>query len=303
MKTILLTGAFPYTTDQLAQLKSLGCTAVYMQQESDQIPCSPSEVNGVVCNGLFLHHPITVFSSLEFIQLTSAGYDRIPMDAVSERGIKICNARGVYSIPMAEWAMARILEHFKHLQIFVDLQRERDWTKDRALREVSGSNAAIIGAGNIGQEVAKRLSAFGVSVDGYDIMLGERAFFDSVYHVDDLRSQISRYDIIILTAPHTPETHHMVNSELMGAMKKGAMLVNIARGGLVDTNAFVDVLKKRSDLFAALDVFEEEPLPPDHPLWQLSNAALSPHNSFVSDRNNERLFSVIFNNLKNYLSV
>ena len=299
---ILLTGAFNYNEEQLQTIKELGVELFFLQQEKESLPLQTSEIDAVVCNGLFLHHDLEDFSSLKYIQLTSAGFDRVPLEVIKKRGIIINNARGVYSIPMAEWALARILERYKNLISFNLNQKQSVWEKDRNLREVNGTPVAIVGAGNIGQEVAKRLSAFGTHITGYDVFLGERRYFEDVHHVDALRSEIQNYDIIVLTAPLTDETKHMISSTILESMKEGAILVNIARGGLVDTSALIDVLKKRTDIYAALDVFEEEPLPVSSPLWSMENVVVSPHNSFVSNGNNERMFSVIYNNLKQYLN-
>lgn len=298
---LLLTGCFKYSVGQMDAIRSLGYNVFFMQQEKDELPLAATGVDATVCNGLFLSHDINDFSRIKLIQLTSAGFDRVPLEEIKRRGIIIHNARGVYSVPMAEWALARILEHYKHLRCFDIAQRSGRWEKDRTLKELNGSKAAIIGAGNIGQEVAKRLSVFGVTVIGYDVFLGERPFFEDVRHVNSLLSEVSQYDIIVLTAPLTDETQHMISKPILEGMKDESILVNIARGGLVDTNALVEVLSERSNIFAALDVFEEEPLPATSPLWALPNVAVSPHNSFVSHGNNERLFNVIYNNLKAFL--
>lgn len=299
---ILLTGAFNYSEEQLQKIKDLGVEVFFLQQEKESLPLRVSEIDAVVCNGLFLYHKLENFSSLKYIQLTSAGFDRVPLDEIKKRNIIINNARGVYSIPMAEWAIARILERYKHLATFNGNQKQSVWEKDRNLREINGTYAAIVGAGNIGQEVAKRLSAFGAHITGYDVFLGDRQYFEEVHHVDALRSEIQKYDIVVLTAPLTDETKHMISGNILDSMKKDAILVNIARGGLVDTSDLINVLRKRKDIYAALDVFEEEPLPNSSPLWQMDNVVVSPHNSFVSNGNNERMFSVIFNNLKQYLN-
>ena len=298
---LLLTGAFRYHPDHIGALEQLGCEVLFLQQETESLPIAAGEIEATVCNGLFLSHSIDLFTNLKYIQLTSAGFDRVPLDEIKNRGIVINNARGVYSIPMAEWALGRILEHFKHFPQFNENQRNSTWNKDRGIKEINGTKAAIVGAGNIGQEVAKRLNAFGASVTGYDVYLGERPYFDAVHHVDALLSEVGEYDIIVLTAPLTDETRHMISKPIMSAMKQDAILVNIARGGLIDTVAMIEVLNERKDLFAALDVFEEEPLKPESPLWGMPNVAVSPHNSFVSNGNNERMFSVIYNNLSSFL--
>lgn len=298
---ILLTGAFNYSQEQLQAIDDLGIEVSFLQQEKESFPVPAPSIDAVVCNGLFLYHNLEEFTSLKYIQLTSAGFDRVPLDAIKEKGIIINNARGVYSIPMAEWALGRILEHYKHFGTFNLAQQNKEWYKDRGVKEINGTKTAIIGAGNIGQEVAKRLSVFGSTVIGYDVFLGSRPYFEDVHHVDALASEIQDYDIVVLTAPLTDETRHMISRSVLVSMKQDAIFVNIARGGLVDTTALIDVLKERPDLFAALDVFEEEPLSSDSMLWSLPNVAVSPHNSFVSDGNNERMFSVIYNNLKQYL--
>lgn len=298
---ILLTGAFNYLQEQLQTINDLGVEVSFLQQEKDSLPVPASSIDAVVCNGLFLYHQLDEFSSLKYIQLTSAGFDRVPLDAIKEKGIIINNARGVYSIPMAEWALGRILEHYKHFGSFNLAQQNKEWNKDRGVKEINGTKAAIIGAGNIGQEVAKRLSIFGSTVTGYDVFLGDRPYFVDVHHVSALPSEIHNFDIVVLTAPLTDETRHMISRSILESMKQDAILVNIARGGLINTEAMIDVLKERPDLFAALDVFEEEPLNPGSLLWSLPNVVVSPHNSFVSNGNNDRMFSVIYNNLKQYL--
>ena len=106
---LLITGAWHSSEEQLNNIKALGHSVVFMQNESDTLPCDCSEVEGVVCNGLFLHHPIESFDNLRYIQLTSAGFDRVDMRYGQERGITIHNARGVYSIPMAEFAISGVL--------------------------------------------------------------------------------------------------------------------------------------------------------------------------------------------------
>lgn len=299
---LLLTGCFNYSEEQFNKIEGLGFHIEFLQQESYPLPIIAGNIDAVVCNGLFLAHDINEFSSLKFIQLTSAGFDRVPLEVIKRRGITINNARGVYSIPMAEWTMGRILERYKHFSGFNLSQKKKEWNKDRGIKEINGTRSAIIGAGNIGQEIAKRLSVFGSIVTGYDVILDDRPFFDDVHHVNSLLSEISDYDIVVLTAPYIPETHHIISKEILQSLKSNAILVNIARGGLVDTDALFSVLRERTDLYAALDVFETEPLPKDSLLWNLENVALSPHNSFVSDGNNKRMFDVIYYNLKEYLN-
>ena len=299
---LLLNGCFNYTKEQISVLQDLGCTIHFMQFENDALPVAPSEVEAVVCNGLFLSHDIEQFSNLKYIQLTSAGFDRVPMDKIKDHGITIHNARGVYSTPMAEWALFRVLEHYKQGYFFRKEQDSERWTKHRGLREISGIKLAVIGAGNVGQEVAKRFQALGAETTGFDIHTNETVGFNHMALTSTLKERIGEFDVVVITAPLLPSTQGLVSREVMNSLKADSMLVNIARGGLIDEPALCDFLKSRKDVYAALDVFEVEPLPKDSALWQLENVAISPHNSFVSDGNNERMFKVIYENLKEFIN-
>ena len=302
MRNLLLTGAFPYSEEQKEQLARLGCGIYFMQQEGGDLSIGASQVEMVVCNGLFLHHDIDVFTNLKYVQLTSAGLDRVPLDKIRERGVVLHNVRGVYGIPMAEWAMFRVLERYKQAACFWERQRRKVWEKHRGLREIMGKRVAIIGAGNVGQEVAKRFAIFGAEVIGYDVRIFVAPAFERVELIDKLVGEVDTFDIVVVTAPLTDQTYHLISEEILVRLKKDAILVNIARGALIDEKALYEVLVERPDVYAVLDVFEREPLADDSPLWRLPNVALSPHNSFVSDGNSERMFSVIYNNLKEYLS-
>lgn len=270
-------------------------------EKFDELPLPPMEVDAVVCNYLFTAQSFSQFSNLRFIQLTSAGLDRVPIHEIKASGCLLYNARGVYSVPMAEWALFRVLEHYKYGWFFKKEQDSNSWTKHRGLREIAGTRVAVIGAGNVGQEVAKRFHAMGCKTIGYDIHTNPTEGFDEMQLTSSLCVSINTIDIVIVTAPLLPSTKGLISRTILLSMKQDSMLVNIARGGLIDQDALIEVLAERKDLFAALDVFEEEPLSTDCPLWRMDNVAVSPHNSFVSNGNNERMFSVIYNNLQNFI--
>ncbi|MBR6601885.1 MAG: hypothetical protein IKK87_08600 [Bacteroidaceae bacterium] len=299
---LLLTGCFKYSEEQMQKLNSLGFSVYFMQQEKEDLPLAADEVDAVVCNGLFLTHDIGKFQRLSFIQLTSVGLDRVPVDKIKERGIELHNARGVYSVPMAEWAVFRILEHCKQGGFFRKEQKNCCWTKHRGLRELAGSKIAVVGAGNVGQEVAKRFVPFGVKITGFDIHKNETVGFEEMDLTENFRARVSEFDVIVLTAPLLPSTRGLINRDVLMNMKQNAMIVNIARGGLIDEKAMCEVLNIRQDLFAALDVFETEPLDETNPLWTMNNVAVSPHNSFVGNGNNKRMFDLMYLNLKRFIN-
>lgn len=299
---LLLTGCFKYSEEQMETLCSLGYTIYFMQQEKEELPLPASEVDAMVCNGLFQSHDIDEFSRLKFVQLTSAGFDRVPVDKIKARGMELYNARGVYSTPMAEWAMFRVLEHYKKGWFFRQEQEAGRWTKRRDLREIEGIKVAIVGAGNVGQETAKRFQAFGAETTGFDIHTNQTAGFDHMALTETFRGRVGEFDIVVVTAPLLSSTQGLISREVLLVMKENAVLVNIARGGLIDEQAMCEVLTERKDLFVAMDVFEAEPLAEGSSLWKLENVAVSPHNSFVSDGNNGRMFNVMHTNLKNFIS-
>ena len=293
---LLVTGAWKCTSEQLHQIEAMGHSIVFMQNEKDDLPCLYEEVEGVICNGLFLSHPIEKFTSLRYIQLTSAGFDRVPMDYVQAHGIAIHNARGVYSIPMAEFAISGVLQLYKQSRFFYENQKKCVWEKHRGILELYGKTVCIVGCGNVGTECAKRFHAFGCKVIGVDLFPREDVAYEKMYALASLDEVLSQADVVVLTLPLTEETRYMMNKQRFVKMKDGSVLVNIARGAVVDEQALLKALKENL-LGAVLDVFEEEPLSADNPLWKKANVVVTPHNSFAGDGNDWRLQEVIFKSL------
>ena len=293
---LLVTGAWRCTPEQLDGLRQMGHQIVFMQNESDALPVDPQWVEGMVCNGLFLHHEIGLFSNLRFIQLTSAGYDRVPMEEVNRRGIRIYNARGVYGIPMAEFAVSGVLRLYKNSRAMDAHQQQHAWIKERQLLELWGKQVTIVGCGNIGQECARRFAAFDCRVVGVDIFQAQLPNIEAMYDISCLPEILPESDIVVLTLPLTESTRHLFDHQMLQKMKSGSILVNIARGGVVDTDALICALQNRLG-GAVLDVLEEEPLNESSPLWDMEQVILTPHNSFVGDNNSRRLAEVILRNL------
>ena len=278
---LLLTGAWQGAKENIATLEEMGHCVQFLQFEKDPLPCEYAWVEGVVCNGLFLHHDIEKFTNLRYIQLTSAGYDRVPMDYIQSHNITIHNAFGVYSIPMAEYALWGVLTLYKQGKFFLDNQKQHKWEKHRGLLELSGKTVLILGCGSVGTECAKRFEAFGCRVLGIATGARKQEHFAEVKSMDSLSEMLPCADIVILALPLTQQTKGLFSAETFQNMKPGSILVNIARGAIVDTEAMITALNER--LYGAvLDVFEEEPLE-DSPLWDMENVVLTPHNSFIGE--------------------
>lgn len=297
---LLLTGAFKYSQEQLNTIHSLGYEVTFVQDERVPLDIDVSEFEAVVCNNLFLYNDITEFKNLKFIQLTSAGLDRVPFDYIKEKGIKIFSAKDVYSVPMSEWVVLKILEIYKKSKWFYKNQDEHKWDKQRDLLELTGKTATIIGFGSVGYEVAKRLKAFDVKVIGVGRRAIEPDFLEEYYLIEDIDEVLKRSDIAVLTLPLTDETKHFMDKDKIKNMKDTSVLVNVSRGGVIDEVALIEAIKQKKFLGVALDVFEEEPLSEDSIIWDFENVIITPHNSFVSDKINKRLFELVVKNLNKF---
>ena len=302
---LLLTGANEYSGEQIRKLADIGFEITFVQDE--RIPLKEQGVNpyifdAVVCNALFLHNDVDEFTNLKLVQLTSAGLDRVPLEKIKERGIDIYNARGVYSIPMAEFALCGVLQLYKKSCFFSNSQKAHLWNKNWDIEELFDKKVCVVGCGSVGTECAKRFQAFGCSVTGVDISPYKCDCYVEMVSLDKLDSVIQNSDVVVLTLPLTTDTRNFFDEKMFEKMKKGAVLVNIARGAIVSEAALINALKDK--LFGAvLDVFEQEPLPKESLLWEMNNVILTPHNSFVGEGNSERLFNVIYENLRRKMTV
>ena len=298
----LVAGNVLLTEEQKLELNSMGFELVFHPDEKAPVE-KPESYEAVICNGLFQFHEIDAFHNLRLIQLTSAGMDRVPMDRITERKILIYNAENTYSTPMAEFAIGGILQLYKSSGCFYRNKENSRWEKDRSLRELAGKTALIIGTGNVGQSIAKRLGAFDCRTVGLSRSGREVPAFNLVKTISELDRYLPEADVLVLAAPLSAETEGLLSETRLQLLKDDATVVNVARGKLIDENALILWLKEHPKGGAVLDVFESEPLPDGSPLWKIPNVILSPHNSFVGEGNPTRMFQVIKKNLNQYKTV
>lgn len=298
---LLMTGAFNCTAEQKLNIEKLGCEVMFQQMENESLSQEMFTADGVICNGLFLHNDLDKFPNLKFVQLTSAGLDRVPVEKMNEKGIVLHNARGVYSTPMAEWALTGVLTLYKHINNFYDNQKNHKWVKDRNVKELSGSTICIVGCGSVGTECAKMFKPSAKEIIAVDIVKPTSDLFDNYYTINNVSKAVKNADVVILTLPLTDETRNMFNKDLFSQFKSDAILVNISRGAVVNEDDLINALKNGKIGGAVLDVFNTEPLDENSELWNMENVIITPHNSFVSQKNNERLFNLVYNNLNTYM--
>ena len=214
-----------------------------------------------------------------------AGVDGIPLQTLRERGAVLTNGAGLNAITIAEYVVMGMLTIAKGYRGVVRAQHRREWlTVSPGKVELLGSRALVLGHGAIGQLVDERLRAFGVAVTvvrrSADAAKGELG-------PDQWRERLGEFDWIILAVPATPQTQHLIGATELAAMKPGAVLLNVARGSVVDTDAVVAALQSRQLGAAFLDVTDPEPLPADHILWSLDNAHITMH---LSGRSQTQMF-------------
>ena len=216
---------------------------------------------------------------LEWIHVAAAGVDTLLFDGLRESRVTVTNARGVFDRPIAEHVLASVLAHAKRLHESHDLQREAVW-RHRETRTVAGARALVVGTGGIGREIARLLRAVGLQVRG----AGRTARTNDVDFGDvvasaDLVHQVGWCDYLINAVPLTPQTRGLINAEVFAALRPSAHLVNVGRGATVVQDELAEALAAGRFDGASLDVFEEEPLPVDSPLWSTPGVVVSAHMS------------------------
>ena len=231
-------------------------------------------------------------TKLKWIFVASAGIEKMPAQAIIERGILVSNVRGIHKTPMAESMLAHILAIKRALPWVYEQQKKGEWSKKAQQTELRDSTALILGPGAIGSEVGRLLQAFGVKTIGCNRSGKEAAYMDTMISFAHLKEALPNADIVISVLPKTKETTHLLKEAHFAAMKNSAIFMNFGRGNLVDEKVLIQAIETKQIGHAVLDVFEEEPLSSDNPLWTLPNVIVSPHVSSHSSRYVERSLEI-----------
>ena len=306
---ILIARLAGFSAEMYEAIRELGLEPVFLPGEDGRpgkeeaaYDMDFSDVDAVVCYRFFCYNDISRFPRLKFIHTTSHGIDHMPLDYIRSHGIRLCDARGVYGVPMAEYALGAVLQLYKDMPAFYDKQRAHVWAHPRQIRELGGRQVTLLGAGSVGTECARRFTAMGCRCVGLcrnpD---GAAEGFAAQRHISALDETLPETDILLITLPLSGETRGLMDARRFALLKEGAVLVNIARGPIVDAAALLDALESGRLSGAAVDVFDEEPLPPDSPLWDAPNLILTPHSSFIGEHNPERFFELVYKNIVNWL--
>jgi phosphoglycerate dehydrogenase-like enzyme len=246
---------------------------------------------------------------LRWIHSPAAAVHQLMYPELVRSNVVVTNSTGIHGPVVAEHAIAVLLALAKRLPRAMQYQSKHEWSQDQLWheqprpREVAGSTVAVIGMGGIGREFASRAKALGMKVVAVRESPSKGlSGADAVYSPEQIDEVLPQSDYVLLCTPVTPATTGLMNAERISKMKPDAYLINVARGPLIDEPALLDALRRRGIAGAALDVFNEEPLPASSPFWSLDNILITPHTAAVTERLWERHYRLIVDNMKRFLA-
>lgn len=243
---------------------------------------------------------IDTAKNLKWIMVLSAGMDRMPFAAIDKKGILVTNARGIHKVPMAEYAISSLLQVSRQAKQLMKSQEARLWDRSVRMQEITGKTMLIAGTGAIGQEVARlakafRMTTYGVSRSGRPV-----EFFDKNVKSGDMGALLPEVDFVVAVLPSTPGTKNFFTEEHFNLLPEHALFLNMGRGDAASDEVLLQAIQTEEIAHAILDVFDEEPLPADHPFWREDNMTVTPHLSGMSPLYQTRALEIFTENLQTY---
>ncbi|MCQ6277235.1 D-2-hydroxyacid dehydrogenase [Bacillus sp. V3B] len=239
---------------------------------------------------------------LKWIMLMSAGLEKMPLKAIEEKGIIVTNARGIHTIPMAEFTIGSMLQWVKQTKALLENEQGQVWDRKLQMGELCEKTVLILGVGAIGGEIARLAKAFRMRTIGVNRSGKAVEHIDELFLIDQLMTALPKADFIVSVLPSTAETKQLLTKEHFTTMKDTAVFINIGRGDLVDGQVLQQALESNTIAHAFLDVFEKEPLEKNHPFWHMKNVTVTPHLSSVGKKYLPRSFTIFKHNLSAYLN-
>lgn len=238
---------------------------------------------------------------LKWIMVISAGIDELPFTEIKKRKILVTNVSGIHKVPMAEYAISMLLHVYRQEKVLNNNQAKASWDRSVRMKEVTGRTMLVLGTGAIGQEVARLAKAFHMHTIGVSRSGRAVEYFDETYKINLLEDVLYEADFIVSVLPSTEETKGLITFRHFEIMKREAVFLNMGRGDIVRSEHILRAVREGEIAHAILDVFEEEPLPEDHPFWKSDQITVTPHLSGISPQYHDRALHIFEQNLDVYL--
>jgi D-2-hydroxyacid dehydrogenase (NADP+) len=261
---------------------------------------STGELDGCDALVTFVHDEAFLEADLEWIHSIQAGVDRFPFDALEAAGIALTNSTGIHGDGVGETVAGYMLSFARGLHRYRDNEDDREWSQQdwNVPFTLGDESVCVVGLGTLGRGVAMRADALGMDVVGVKRTPVPVDHVETVHPSDELKAAIAEARFVVLTVPLTERTEGMIGTAELSAMRSDAVLINVARGGVVDQPALVDALETDVIGGAALDVFETEPLPTDSPLWGMDDVIVTPHVAAATRTYHRRIAALLRENVR-----
>ena len=300
MKIVIYDQLLPIGEDVTAAIRQVAPSATVVVPPEDQL--SEQLKDAEIFFGYYGTEVFHEAKKLKWIQATAAGMEQFLDEGMTKLDLTITNASGVHAIQVAESAWALTMAIARGLPTYLRQQQEHVW-KWGSHYDLADATAGIVGMGGIGRCYARVAAALGMQVIAVDAHSPPKPDeVEAIWKLDQLDQLLETADVVLMSCPHTPETHHLIDRRRLALMKPTAILVNIARGGIVDEEALAEALRAGRLAGAGIDVCEEEPLPPESPLWDVPNLIITPHCAGLSSHRTRRLTKFFCENLQCYLA-
>lgn len=304
MKLLITHDLTPHQLEQV-RLTAREHMVVYTQERD--LALSEAKDADIALLGAFAREILETATNLKWAHIPWAGVDSL-IESIRKTPATVTCGKGVFDAPMADHVFALLLTLTRQINTFLRYQIAGIWRREppnSSLTDLWGKTMGIVGLGSVGREVARRASAFGMrvlAVKRRPSAISEEPVDGLFLGYEGLRLMLPECDIVVVTAALTPQTRYLLGRNELASMKKGAILINVARGALIDEQALVEVLSSGHLAGAGLDVFENEPLPSNSPLWHMPNVVITPHVGGLSERTRQRVFERFLENLRRFLA-
>ena len=280
---------------------------IVMSLERETLAAALREAD-VILNGMNVGHILRAVwpaaNKVRWVHSLSAGLDGVLFPELVASPVVVTNARGVFREPLAEFVILGILYFAKHVPRLLAQQRRSEW-KQFYVEEIAGRTLGVVGYGEIGRAAAAKAHALGMRIAALrrrPELSAQDPLRPKLYSRDQLRQMMADCDYIVAAAPLTPETRGMIGAAELDAMKPTGVIINVGRGPVIDEAPLITALAEKRIRGAALDVFEQEPLPPDHPLWRLDNVLISPHTADQTEDWLQRATQLFVENFRRFVA-